>query len=159
MQKLTAKLKVWDPDTWVGSTEIVTQLHKGNMSQRKPPPLWRPCMLWVTLWDRRPHPLKDSQQFQNGCRQPLRKQDEENNEHRCICFRNTLDYLRCCTETDKSVKFQTLIWQAVQGYFIMRNCTEAPDLKIGLKCWFRATKKCNWKSHIIRDIAFTPDRD
>lgn len=39
MQKLTAKLnKVWDPDTWVGSTKIVTQLHKGNMSQRKPPP-------------------------------------------------------------------------------------------------------------------------
>lgn len=101
MQKLTAKLKVWDPDTWVGSTEILTQLQKGNMSQRKPPPLWRPCMLWVTLWDRRPHPLKDSQQFQNGCRQPLRKQDEENNEHWCICFRNTLDYLRCCRDRQK----------------------------------------------------------
>ncbi len=43
MQKLTAKLnKVPDPDTWVGSTKIVTQLPKDNMSQRKPPPIRRP---------------------------------------------------------------------------------------------------------------------
>lgn len=108
--------EVWDPDTWEGSTKIVTQLH----------------LQWQHVPEDTP-----TQPYEDPACYVTRQETTPFERFSTIsaCMPSASEETGWGVKTVYTVKqrptkvLNSRRWQAVQGYFIMRNFTKAPDLK------------------------------